>query len=82
MVSMAVGTQHVDPMCGASVDRTEALRSGLRGSHGGTEYLFCGIACLVSFQEDPRRRLGLDVTRSIDPGPQGARGPLLAPVHE
>ena len=60
MVSMAVGAQFVDPVCGASVDSAQALRTGLRGSHGGTEYLFCGIGCQVSFREDPRRVLGLD----------------------
>jgi YHS domain-containing protein len=42
------------------VNRSDALRGRLRVSHGGTEYLFCGIACRVSFQEDPRRLLGLD----------------------
>ena len=57
---MALDTQQVDPVCGASVNSLEALRAGLRCSHGGTEYLFCGIACQVSFREDPRRVLGLD----------------------
>jgi YHS domain-containing protein len=62
MVSVALGTQHIDPICGAPVDGGEASRAGLHASHGGTEYLFCGIGCQVSFQENPRRVLGLDDT--------------------
>jgi YHS domain-containing protein len=62
MVSMAVDIHHVDPICGAAVDRREAVRAGLRCSHAGTEYLFCGIGCQVSFQEDPPRLLGLEDT--------------------
>ena len=60
---MAVGTQHVDPVCGSSVDSSEALRAGLRANHGGIDYLFCGVGCHVSFQDNPRRLLGLDDTR-------------------
>jgi YHS domain-containing protein len=62
MVSMAVGTKQLDPVCGAPVDSAQALPAGLRLSHGGAEFLFCGIGCQVSFQEDPRRFLGLDDT--------------------
>jgi|tagenome__1003787_1003787.scaffolds.fasta_scaffold20930989_3 YHS domain-containing protein len=50
----------LDPLCGAVVDRAQAEAAGLRERHNDVEYLFCGVSCLVAFEVDPGRALGLD----------------------
>ncbi len=42
-----------DPVCGMTVDPTEARGKGLASTHEGREYVFCGKGCLLDFRDDP-----------------------------
>jgi YHS domain-containing protein len=54
-----------DPVCGMTVDPTDARRKGLTLTHDGTEYGFCGKGCLLEFRDDPDRFLAADYTPSM-----------------
>jgi YHS domain-containing protein len=60
MVGLPVETRDVDPVCGTPVEHADAVAQGLSERIDGEQYVFCGIGCHVSFQQDPRRLLGLD----------------------
>ncbi len=47
----AGGKDHVDPVCGITVDPN----SGYGKMHAGTLYRFCSRACLDRFEADPPR---------------------------
>jgi YHS domain-containing protein len=46
-----------DPVCGMTVDLTEAREKGLYTRHDQTDYFFCGKGCKLDFEEDPGRYL-------------------------
>ena len=46
-----------DPVCGMQVDPEAARARGLRHTHEGREYVFCGKGCLLEFRDDPDRYL-------------------------
>ena len=60
MVGLPVETRDVDPVCGIPVEHADAVAQGLWERIDGEQYVFCGIGCHVSFQQEPRRLLGLD----------------------
>jgi P-type Cu+ transporter len=60
--------EHVDPVCGMTVDPSEAAGSAV---HGGQTYYFCHPSCLERFTENPSSFLQTDGT---------AAAPSTAPV--
>jgi YHS domain-containing protein len=61
----------IDPVCGMSVEPDTAAGAWI---HGGATYLFCSLACLERFKEDPEGVLHLDASeRSMD-GRDGGSG--------
>jgi len=42
-----------DPVCGMTVDPTEARAKGLASTYEGREYVFCGKGCFLEFRDDP-----------------------------
>jgi RND family efflux transporter MFP subunit len=51
----ATGAAHVDPICGMTVDPTEAQAAGRVSTHEGRTYYFCNPACKKTFDADPAR---------------------------
>jgi Cu+-exporting ATPase len=45
-----------DPVCGMEVDAASAAAAW---EHDGTTYLFCSVACMRRFREDPGHFLAL-----------------------
>ncbi len=45
------GTNVVDPVCGMTLDRDDAIQV----EHGGKVYFFCDPACASIFQDEPDR---------------------------
>ena len=43
----------LDPVCGMTVDVTNAEEAGLTLEHEGKTYAFCRSGCLRAFQEEP-----------------------------
>lgn len=43
----------VDPVCGVSVDRAQALEHELAITFAEREYLFCAPGCKATFVHDP-----------------------------
>jgi YHS domain-containing protein len=54
-----------DPVCGMTVDLDEADARGLKISHHGVEYVFCGKGCMLEFRDDPERYLRADYQPSM-----------------
>ena len=46
----AAGAEHIDPVCGMTVERERAAGTVL---HSGTEYYFCSPACVERFKATP-----------------------------
>ena len=46
-----------DPVCGMVVDLDEADARGLKVTHHGRVYVFCGKGCMLEFRDDPERFL-------------------------
>jgi YHS domain-containing protein len=46
-----------DPVCGMTVESTDARSRALTLTHDGREYAFCGKGCLLEFRDDPDRYL-------------------------
>ena len=46
-----------DPVCGMTVDPSQAREKGLTLVHEGTEYAFCGKGCLLEFRDEPSKYL-------------------------
>lgn len=47
----------LDPVCGMTVDMSEARSRGLSMFHKNVDYYFCGKGCKLDFQENPDRYL-------------------------
>jgi YHS domain-containing protein len=43
----------IDPVCGMTVDLSDAQAAGLTTEHDGQTYAFCGRGCLLDFTDDP-----------------------------
>ena len=54
-----------DPVCGMTVDPSEARTKGLAREHGGREYVFCGKGCYLEFGDDPEPFLAADYQPSM-----------------
>ena len=54
-----------DPVCGMTVDPTQAREKGLTFAHEETEYAFCGKGCLLEFRDDPGKYLDLAYAPSM-----------------
>jgi YHS domain-containing protein len=54
-----------DPVCGMTVDLDEADAKGLKVTHEGHEYAFCGKGCMLEFRDDPARFLAADYQPSM-----------------
>jgi YHS domain-containing protein len=54
-----------DPVCGMVVDLDEADARGLKVTHHGREYVFCGKGCMLEFRDDPERYLRADYQPSM-----------------
>jgi Cu+-exporting ATPase len=54
-----------DPVCGMTVDPTQAREKGLTLTHEGTGYVFCGKGCLLEFRDEPRKYLDPGYTPSM-----------------
>jgi YHS domain-containing protein len=54
-----------DPVCGMTVDISEARKKGLTREHGGHEYVFCGKGCYLEFGDDPEAYLAEGFTPSM-----------------
>lgn len=46
-----------DPVCGMTVDPSQARAKSLTTEFEGREYAFCGKGCLLEFRDDPDRFL-------------------------
>jgi Cu+-exporting ATPase len=53
-------TSAIDPVCGMTVERSAAERTGLVSTVAGTTYYFCGKGCKLDFDEEPERYLSPD----------------------
>ncbi len=47
----------IDPVCGMTVDISQAVAAGLTTEHEGKSYYFCGKGCLLEFRDDPGTHL-------------------------
>jgi YHS domain-containing protein len=57
MTEMRTIAPNEDPVCGMTVDISQAQANGLTLTHEGREYGFCGKGCLMEFRDDPSRFL-------------------------
>jgi YHS domain-containing protein len=57
MQDPTVGEDALDPVCGMTVDITQARSRNLAAEHEGTTYFFCGRGCKLDFEEDPGKYL-------------------------
>jgi len=55
----------IDPVCGMTVDISEAQAAGLTTEHNGQTYAFCGRGCLLDFKDDPATYLDPNYTPSM-----------------
>ena len=63
--------EHVDPVCGMTVDPAEAAGSWV---HEGRTYYFCNPSCLERFKSDPGRYLAADSRPPAAPPHAGDAG--------
>lgn len=54
-----------DPVCGMTVDPTQAREKGRTLIHEGREYAFCGKGCLLEFRDEPGKYLDPAYTPSM-----------------
>lgn len=47
----------LDPVCGMTVDPSDARERGLQREYQGIDYYFCGKGCFLEFGDDPERYL-------------------------
>jgi Cu+-exporting ATPase len=47
----------LDPVCGMNVEPKEATAAW---EHAGQTYLFCSVACMRRFRDDPEHYLNMD----------------------
>ena len=52
-----------DPVCGMTVNITQARQRGLVTTFDGHEYAFCRKGCLLEFRDDPESFLALGTAR-------------------
>ena len=52
-----ISTLPHDPVCGMSVEPSQAEAKGLVSEHAGIRYYFCGRGCLLDFRDDPDQYL-------------------------
>lgn len=43
----------IDPVCGMTVEISQAVAAGLTTEHEGKAFYFCGKGCLLEFRDDP-----------------------------
>ncbi len=55
LAGMAIGDSETDPVCGMTVDRTQAQAAGLTGVHGQTSVYFCSEHCKKTFAANPSK---------------------------
>lgn len=46
-----------DPVCGMTVDPSQARAKNLASVYEGREFVFCGKGCLLDFKDDPEKFL-------------------------
>ncbi len=56
--------QHIDPVCGMTVDPADAAGSF---EHAGTTYYFCGKSCLERFKSNPEKHLAPEPIEAAEP---------------
>jgi YHS domain-containing protein len=56
----------IDPVCGMTVDPTQASAAELSVEHEGQTYYFCGKGCKLEFSDDPAKYLSPDYTPSME----------------
>jgi YHS domain-containing protein len=59
-------TSAIDPVCGMTVDPTQASAADLSVEHEGQMYYFCGKGCKLEFSDDPAKYLSPDYTPSME----------------
>ena len=55
LAGMATADAETDPVCGMTVDRTQALAAGLTAVHGQTSVYFCSEHCKKTFAANPSK---------------------------